>query len=259
MSRMARTFSVGALIAIAVCLPAASAEAQIPANVRVVTGSARILRWLRPPNDVILNVDQGTTLEVLDQDEDWYWVVLPRDLHGTRRVGWIRVSAVEPVVPTAAVPSQGQKDEASVVPAAPAAAEDKVTISVRNAADPGSAEVPGTTKSYTFEDLHFERDRYSIRREDIDSLRVAVAALKADPSLVVTIEGYTCSLGTATYNLALGARRADAVRDYLVSEGVPADRLLTVSRGEQQATHDNSREATRRLNRRVTLVPNVQR
>ncbi len=251
---MARTFSVGALIATAVSLPATSAEAQIPANIHVVSGSARILRSLGPANEVILTVDQGTTLEVLDQEEDWYWVVLPPDVHGTRKVGWIRTSGVEPVLP----PAKAQRDDAqapapaavarstSAVPAGPAAAEDKVTLSVG-------------TKSYTFEDVRFDRDRDSLRREDIDRLRAVVTALKGDPSLVVTIEGHTCSLGTASYNLGLGNRRATAVKDYLVSEGVPADRLPTVSRGEEGAKYDNAREDTRRLNRRVALVPQVER
>ena len=75
----------------------------------------------------------------------------------------------------------------------------------------------------------------------------------------MTIEGHTCSLGTGAYNLALGNRRADAVKDYLVSAGVPADRLITVSQGEAGAEHDNSHEETRRLNRRVALVPKIPR
>jgi outer membrane protein OmpA-like peptidoglycan-associated protein len=271
MSRMAHAFSVGALIAIAVCVPATSAEAQIPANVRVVTPSGRIMRWLGPQTDVVLIVDQGTTFEVIDfdQKEDWYWVVLPRDLHGSRKVGWIRASAVEPVMTPAAAPSEAQRDDpqparvalsTSALSGTPAAAEDKVTISVRrDAPAANSIDVASATKSYGFEDVHFERDRHSIRREDIDRLGVAVSALKADPSLVVTIEGHTCSLGTTTYNLVLGNRRANAVKDYLVSAGVPADRLLTVSRGEADAEYDNLREETRRLNRRVALVPKVQR
>lgn len=60
--------------------------------------------------------------------------------------------------------------------------------------------------------------------------------------------------GTAEYNLALGERRATAVRDYLASRGVPADRLQTVSYGEERPKHDNAREETRRLNRRAALV-----
>ncbi|HEV8347935.1 MAG TPA: OmpA family protein, partial [Vicinamibacterales bacterium] len=69
----------------------------------------------------------------------------------------------------------------------------------------------------------------------------------------------TCNIGTAEYNLALGDRRANAVRDYLVSRGVTANRLTTVSYGEERPKYDNSKEETRRLNRRAALVVNLQR
>ena len=276
MSRMAHSFSIAAVIGIALCVPATSAaQVQVPAHVRVLTKSERIMRWLGPQRDVLLIVDQGTTLEVLDfdQEADWYWVILPPDLHGTRRVGWIRASAVEPSVaspasPVAppASPSEAQRDDAQVqalLPTstiAPNPAEEKVTISVRrDAAAAGAGDAERASKPYAFEDVHFERDRFSLRSEDLDRLSAAAAALKADPSLVVTIEGHTCSLGTGTYNRALGSRRANAVKEYLVSAGVPADRMLTVSQGEADAEHDNSREETRRLNRRVAIVPKVPR
>ena len=87
----------------------------------------------------------------------------------------------------------------------------------------------------------------------------AVTALRDDPTLRVNIEGHTCNIGTAEYNLALGDRRANAVKDYLVSRGVTADRLQTVSYGEERPKYDNAREETRRLNRRAALVVNLQR
>ena len=68
------------------------------------------------------------------------------------------------------------------------------------------------------------------------------------------IEGHTCNIGTAEYNLALGERRAMSVREYLVSQGISADRLRTVSYGEERPKHDNAREETRRLNRRAALT-----
>ena len=73
------------------------------------------------------------------------------------------------------------------------------------------------------------------------------------------IEGHTCNIGTAEYNLALGDRRATAVRDYLRQprrDGRPARRR--VSYGEERPKYDNAREETRRLNRRAALVVNVQ-
>lgn len=114
MSRMARLCSAGVLIAIAVCVPATAARAQIPGRVRVLTESEQIMRWLGPQRDVILVVGRGTTLEVLDfdRDENSYWVILPPDLHGTRKVGWIRASSVEPyVAPSTTAPAPAQESQ----------------------------------------------------------------------------------------------------------------------------------------------------
>jgi peptidoglycan-associated lipoprotein len=115
-----------------------------------------------------------------------------------------------------------------------------------------------TPKAYTFEDVYFDFDRYSLRPEATRVLDDAIAAIRQDPTLRVTIEGHTCNIGTAEYNLALGDRRATAVRDYLVSRGVPADRLQTISYGEERPKFDNAREETRRLNRRAALVVRLQ-
>ena len=114
-------------------------------------------------------------------------------------------------------------------------------------------------RNYTFEDVHFDFDRYSLRPEATRVLDEAIAALRQDATLRVTIEGHTCNIGTAEYNLALGERRANAVRDYFVNNGIAANRLQTVSYGEERPKYDNSREETRRLNRRAALVVNLQR
>ena len=113
-------------------------------------------------------------------------------------------------------------------------------------------------RTITFEDVYFDFDRYSLRPEATRVLDEAVTALRENATLRVEIEGHTCSIGTAEYNLALGDRRANAVRDYLVSRGITADRLRSVSYGEERPKHDNSREETRRLNRRAALVVNLR-
>jgi outer membrane protein OmpA-like peptidoglycan-associated protein len=123
-------------------------------------------------------------------------------------------------------------------------ASDTVTIQV----------IRPAAKVYTFEDVHFDFDRYTLRPEALRVLEQAVSAMKEDANLRLTIEGNTCSIGTAEYNLALGERRANAVRDYLTQNGVAATRLQTVSYGEEKPKHDNGREETRRLNRRAALV-----
>jgi peptidoglycan-associated lipoprotein len=114
-------------------------------------------------------------------------------------------------------------------------------------------------KEFVFEDVHFDFDRYSLRPEAARALDEAVKTLQQNPELRIQVEGHTCNIGTAEYNLALGDRRANAVRDYLVSRGIGADRLQTVSYGEERPKHDNSREETRRLNRRAALVVRIQR
>ena len=130
----------------------------------------------------------------------------------------------------------------------------------RTAADAVNLQVTRPTpRVYTFEDVHFDFDRYSLRPEATRVLDEAVTALRADPTLRIQIEGHTCNIGTAEYNLALGDRRATGVREYLTSRGVTADRLTTVSYGEERPKHDNAREETRRLNRRAALTVNLQR
>ena len=117
---------------------------------------------------------------------------------------------------------------------------------------------PPPKARYVFEDVYFDFDRYSLRPEATRVLDEAIAAMRDDATLRLEIEGHTCNIGTAEYNLALGDRRANAVKDYLASRGVGADRLRTVSYGEERPKYDNSREETRRLNRRAALVVNLR-
>ena len=106
-----------------------------------------------------------------------------------------------------------------------------------------------------FEDVHFDFDRYTLRADASHQvLDEVVAAMEEDLTLRIQIEGHTCNIGTAEYNLALGERRANAVQDYLSSRGISTIRFETISYGEERPQHDNSREETRRFNRRAALV-----
>jgi peptidoglycan-associated lipoprotein len=113
-------------------------------------------------------------------------------------------------------------------------------------------------KEYNFEDVHFDFDRYSLRPEATRILDEAIKAMQDDPNLRITIEGHTCNIGTNEYNLALGERRSAAVRDYLASRGINANRLQTVSYGEERPKFDNGREETRRMNRRAAMTIRLQ-
>ena len=113
-------------------------------------------------------------------------------------------------------------------------------------------------REVVFEDIHFDFDRYTLRPAATRALDEVITALQDQPTLRLEVEGHTCNIGTNEYNLALGERRAQAVRDYLASRGIGADRLRTVSYGEERPKHDNAREETRRLNRRAALVVRLQ-
>ncbi len=90
-------------------------------------------------------------------------------------------------------------------------------------------------------------------------LRVLAAHLKKYPNSTVQVIGHTDNVGAAAYNLNLSRQRAAAVSGVLVSNGVPASRLATVGRGEDQPVASNLTAAGRAQNRRVEIIilPNV--
>ena len=106
----------------------------------------------------------------------------------------------------------------------------------------------------TFEDVHFDFDKSTLRPDAIAILDTAVMTLQANPMLTITIEGHTDSVGTAEYNLSLGERRANAVRDYLLNRGIAAGRMRTVSYGEERPIADNNTDQGRAMNRRAHIV-----
>jgi len=124
---------------------------------------------------------------------------------------------------------------------------------------PRSAETPDVLHTVSFDDVSFDFDKYSLKPETFAFLDQAVQVLQKNPTLKIRIEGYSCNIGTVKYNLALGKRRANAVREYLVRHGIDGGRLTMVSFGESQPKYDNSKKETRRLNRRAALVVNIER
>ena len=117
---------------------------------------------------------------------------------------------------------------------------------------------PAPVVELAFDDVYFDFDRSTLRPEALRLLDDAVTKLQANPAKNIVIEGHTCNIGTAEYNLALGERRAASVRGYLTSRGIAAGRMETRSYGEESPKFDNTREETRRLNRRAALVVKVQ-
>jgi outer membrane protein OmpA-like peptidoglycan-associated protein len=112
-------------------------------------------------------------------------------------------------------------------------------------------------EALVFEDVNFEFDKSEITPAGKLILDEVVAKLKEYPEAMVTLEGHTCSIGTEDYNMALGQRRANAVRDYLVSQGIAPERLTAVSYGETRLkVKERTREDFAR-NRRVEFKVSV--
>ena len=129
-------------------------------------------------------------------------------------------------------------------------------------APPPSGPQPGTQSHFQQtmngqDVIYFDTDKFNIDSEDAAALRSQAQYLLQYANIRATIEGHADERGTREYNLALGERRANAAKNYLVSLGVPADRLTVVSYGKERPVALGSNEAAWAQNRRaVTIVLN---
>jgi len=102
--------------------------------------------------------------------------------------------------------------------------------------------------------IYFDTDRYNVDSADAAALTAQAQWLLKYPAKHATIEGHADERGTREYNLALGERRATAAKNYLVSVGVDASRLSTVSYGKERPVATGSDEASWAKNRRAVTV-----
>jgi outer membrane protein OmpA-like peptidoglycan-associated protein len=116
------------------------------------------------------------------------------------------------------------------------------------------APVPAPPKKLVLEGVNFDFDKSAIRQEDLDNIDKDVASLESWGNVNIEVAGHTDSRGSDEYNTKLSQRRVDAVRDYLVSKGIAADRLFAKGYGESQPVADNATDEGRFKNRRVELV-----
>jgi peptidoglycan-associated lipoprotein len=94
--------------------------------------------------------------------------------------------------------------------------------------------------------IFFDFDKSNIRSDAAGVLEANSEMLELYPEVDIVIEGHCCRIGTSEYNMALGERRAKAAHDYLVGLGVSADRLSTVSYGEERPLDPENLEMNRR-------------
>jgi peptidoglycan-associated lipoprotein len=91
----------------------------------------------------------------------------------------------------------------------------------------------GTPPSSPLKDIYFDFDKFDLRSDARATLKANAEWLKQNPSAVAQIEGHCDERGTAEYNLALGAKRAQMAKDYLTTLGISEQRLSTISYGQE--------------------------
>ncbi len=119
--------------------------------------------------------------------------------------------------------------------------------------------IPGTQADFLAQmmgrdTIYFDTDRYNIDSEDMAALSAQAQWLMRYPGKRATIEGHCDERGTREYNLALGERRATASANYLMSLGVAAERLSTVSYGKERPAALGSDESSWAKNRRAVTI-----
>jgi peptidoglycan-associated lipoprotein len=117
-----------------------------------------------------------------------------------------------------------------------------------------SADLDTINKNSPFQPVFFPLDGYEVDSTAQQALNANAALLKKYPSWTITIEGHCDERGTAEYNLALGEKRALSAKTYLVSLGIPADRLRTVSYGKEFPFDPGHDENAWSQNRRAQFV-----
>ena len=110
-----------------------------------------------------------------------------------------------------------------------------------------------TRAIFTNATVYFEFDKFNLNSKSLQTLKSAVAAMKDNSSIKITISGHADERGTREYNLALGQRRAESVRDYLAINGINANRVTVKSYGEERPLSDGSDETSYAKNRRAEI------
>jgi peptidoglycan-associated lipoprotein len=134
------------------------------------------------------------------------------------------------------------------------------TSSVSSASSASSSAAAAKTEADKLAEVgntvYFDFDSSELSENAQMTLNRQAAFLNVNPTLVIVVEGHADERGTREYNLALGDRRATAVRDYLLAKGLNSARVRTVSYGKERPAVEGSTEAAWEKNRRAATVLN---
>jgi len=122
---------------------------------------------------------------------------------------------------------------------------------------PPEKPVAVTRETPVFNNVLFDFDKSVLKAEGKAETDKVVAAMKQFSKDTLVIEGHTCNVGEEAYNMGLGQRRADAVKQYMIDSGIAASRITAQSYGESQPAVANDTPANRKLNRRAMFKVSV--
>ena len=210
---------------------------------------------------VVFEVDGNRV--VLRHREDERLLTVEFAVNGDRMVGRIRDEelpgrVVLERVPKAAAVAPPPAVAATPMPVAPPPPAPAPPATPPPPPAPAVAATRPEPKEFSATDalkpVYFDFDRSEIRTSEVPVLDANGDWLRENRDVVIIIEGHCDERGTEAYNLALGERRARAVRDYLMAKGVAADRMTTVSYGEDRPACREQTEACWQQNRRSAFV-----
>jgi peptidoglycan-associated lipoprotein len=174
-------------------------------------------------------------------------------------VGDVAVTGNRSVSPTSTVtytatamgPGGNATDVARITVNTPAPAENS-TPPPRNTPNVAMSEL----FSQNVKTIYFDYDKSDIRPDQVSNLQSNANWLKSNQNARFTIEGHCDERGSEEYNLALGDRRANAVKEFLIAQGVAANRIMTVSYGEERPVCRETTEDCYAMNRRAAFTLN---
>ena len=185
----------------------------------------------------------------MNRERIWKWGTTVLAVMMLCALGCAKKQGVKSTEPAAA-PSVGEKEAPSGIVSEP----------LKPAGPAGETQVAAAGVAVTqekpspFGDIHFDFDKSFIREDAKPILSGVADQLKKNKGLRLLIEGHCDERGTSEYNMALGDRRAESARAYLVSMGVPASAISTVSFGKEKPLDPGHNEAAWAKNRRDHFV-----
>jgi len=159
-----------------------------------------------------------------------------------------KVAQTEPV-------SMPQPEVQKVVSEKPTDASEKTSqLNDKNKLEQEALPPQVPEKKFNNENIHFAFDSSDLSDEARDILKNNADYLRLKSKLDVTVEGHCDARGTDTYNIALGKRRAESVKKFLVGQGIKTDRIVTVSYGENKPIASGQDETSWAKNRRAQIL-----